>query len=50
MGYLNDNVSRAINLFKNGGFIKLTESGFATANKTYERHAVPFSKKIGVNP
>ena len=48
MGYSKPSVSRAVGLLKNGGYIlvdkdgyiTLTESGIAVAEKIYERHTV----------
>ena len=48
MGYSKPSISRAVGLLKNGGYIlvdkdgyiTLTESGVAVANKIYERHTV----------
>ena len=48
MGYSKPSVSRAVNLLKNGGFIRmdaenyitLTEEGLALAEKIYSRHTV----------
>ena len=48
MGYSKPSVSRAVGLLKSGGYIQvdkdgyiaLTESGIATAEKIYERHTV----------
>ena len=48
MGYSKPSVSRAVGLLKNGGyitvdkegFIVLTESGLAVAQKIYERHTL----------
>ncbi len=59
MGFSKPSVSRAVGLLKNGGFIEidddgyitLTEIGYETANKIFERHDI-LSKlliKIGVN-
>ncbi len=59
MGFSKPSVSRAVNLLKtdhyisvdDSGFITLTESGSAVANKIYERHKVISSllMKIGVD-
>ena len=48
MGYSKPSVSRAVGLLKSGGYIEvdpsgyitLTDSGLATAQKIYERHTV----------
>ena len=48
MGYSKPSISRAVGLLKNGGYIlvdkdgyiTLTESGIAVAEKIYERHTV----------
>ncbi len=59
MGYSKPSVSRAVGLLKNsgyinvdaGGFITLTESGHAVADKIYEKHTVltDFLIGLGVN-
>ena len=60
MGYSKPSVSRAVGLLKNGGYIEvdpngyitLTDTGLATAQKIYERHTVLSQMLInlGVNP
>jgi len=60
MGYSKPSVSRAIGLLKSGGyvtvdedgFLRLTESGRETAEKTYERHRVlsDLLVRLGVSP
>ena len=48
MGYSKPSVSRAVNLLKNGGYIRmdeenfitLTETGLELAKKIYERHTI----------
>ena len=60
MGFSKPSVSRAIGILKNNGYvtvnengyISLTASGDALANKIYERHRVLtfFFKEIGVDP
>jgi Mn-dependent DtxR family transcriptional regulator len=59
MGFSKPSVSRAVNLLKKGGFIKicelghitLTESGLDVAQKIYDRHQLltSFLIKLGVN-
>ena len=59
MGYSKPSVSRAVNLLKNGGFLKvdedgylsLTEEGREVAEKMYERHEVltAFLVSLGVD-
>ena len=59
MGYSKPSISRAMGLLKKGnlitvdegGFINLTESGKAVAEKIYERHNILtlFFKQLGVN-
>ncbi len=58
MNFSKPSVSRAVGLLKDGGYItvgadghiKLLESGFDIASKTYERHTVltEFFKSLGV--
>ena len=60
MGYSKPSVSRAVGLLKNGGYIlvdkngyiTLTETGLAIANKIYQRHTLISSMlvKLGVDP
>jgi len=60
MGYSKPSVSRAVGLLKNGGYIEvdpsgyitLTDTGLATAQKIYERHTVLSQMLInlGVSP
>ena len=60
MGFSKPSISRAIGLLKNGGyvisdkngFLSLTESGRAIAQKVYERHELltDFLVRIGVDP
>jgi len=60
MGFSKPSVSRAIGLLKLGGyvtsdkngFLSLTESGMAMAQKVYERHTLltDFLVKLGVSP
>ena len=60
MGFSKPSISRAIGLLKNGGyvvsdengFLSLTESGFAIAQKVYERHTLltDFLINLGVDP
>ncbi len=60
MGYSKPSVSRAVGLLKNGGyitvdkdgFITLTDSGKAVAEKIYERHTVLSGMlvRLGVDP
>jgi Mn-dependent DtxR family transcriptional regulator len=60
MGFSKPSVSRALGILKNdgyitvneNGYISLTDSGSALANKIYERHLVltSFFKGIGVDP
>ena len=60
MGYSKPSISRAVGLLKKGGYIlvdkdgyiTLTESGEAVANKIYERHTVLSNMLIalGVDP
>lgn len=59
MGYSKPSISRAVGLLKNGGYIQvdkdgyitLTESGIAVAEKIYERHTVlsRFLRVLGVS-
>ena len=60
MGYSKPSVSRAMGLLKSGGyilvdddgFITLTESGLALANKIYQRHTIltQLLVTLGVDP
>lgn len=60
MGYSKPSVSRAVGLLKNGGYITvdkdgyitLTDSGMAVAQKIYERHTVlaQLLCSLGVHP
>ena len=60
MGYSKPSVSRAIGLLKSGGyvtvdedgFLRLTDAGRETAEKTYERHRVlsDLLVRLGVSP
>ena len=60
MGYSKPSVSRAVGLLKKGGyllmekdgFLTLTESGLATAQKVYERHTIltKLLTRLGVSP
>ena len=60
MGYSKPSVSRAMGLLKNGGYIvvdtdgyiTLTESGIAVAQKIYERHTLlcQLLQTLGVSP
>ena len=60
MGYSKPSVSRAMGLLKNGGYIvvdtdgyiSLTESGIAVAQKIYERHTLlcQLLQTLGVSP
>ena len=60
MGYSKPSVSRAMGLLKTGGYINvdkdgyitLTESGIAVAQKIYERHTLlsQLLQALGVNP
>ena len=60
MGYSKPSVSRAMGLLKNGGyitvdkdgFITLTDSGIAVAQKIYERHTLlsQMLQALGVSP
>ncbi len=60
MGFSKPSVSRAVGILKSGGyitvspdgFIELTESGNAVAEKIYSRHKVitAFLEKLGVSP
>ena len=60
MGYSKPSISRAVGLLKNNdyilvdedGFITLTESGLAIAEKIYERHTVlsRVLEQLGVDP
>ena len=60
MGYSKPSVSRAVSLLRTGGyitvdgdgFITLTETGLAVAEKIYARHTllVELLVKLGVNP
>lgn len=60
MGFSKPSISRAIGLLKLGGyvvsdkngFLSLTESGMAMAQKVYERHTLltDFLVKLGVDP
>ena len=59
MGYSKSSVSRAVGILKKGGYLlmdkdgylTLTESGLAVANKIYERHTLltDFLIRLGVN-
>jgi Mn-dependent DtxR family transcriptional regulator len=59
MGFSKPSISRAVGILKtdgyivvdNNGFITLTDSGYAIADKIYERHRVltRFLIKLGVN-
>ena len=60
MGYSKPSVSRAVGLLKQGGYLlmdkdgslMLTETGFALAEKIYERHEILTNLlvKLGVSP
>lgn len=60
MGYSKPSISRAIALLKNGGYLtveengvlRLTEKGYASAEKIYERHTIltAFLRSLGVDP
>ncbi len=60
MGYSKPSVSRAVGLLKQGGYLlmdkdgllTLTEAGFATARKVYERHTALTNMliRLGVSP
>ena len=60
MGYSKPSVSRAVGLLKNGGYIlvdkegyiTLTETGLAIANKIYQRHTLISNLlvQLGVDP
>lgn len=60
MGYSKPSISRAMGLLKSGGYIAvdkdgyitLTDSGLAVANKIYERHTLltRFLVQLGVDP